>query len=128
MENTFDIESFLRKAVAIGASDVHLQANEHPVVRIDGKITKVNMPILTEDDLVKIYETLLPNHFMEKFQDAFDLDFAYEIKGCSRFRVNLSRQLGKCALVIRTIPYNIKKITSLCLPESIEQFASLNNG
>lgn len=128
MENTFDIESFLRKAVAIGASDVHLQANEHPVVRVDGKITKVNMPILTEEDLVNIYETLLPNHFTEKFQDAFDLDFAYEIKGCSRFRVNLSRQLGRCALVIRTIPYNIKKITSLSLPESIEQFASLNNG
>lgn len=128
MENTFDIESFLRKAVAIGASDVHLQANEHPVVRVDGKITKVNMPILTEEDLVNIYETLLPNHFTEKFQDAFDLDFAYEIKGCSRFRVNLSRQLGRCALVIRTIPYNIKKITSLNLPESIEQFASLNNG
>ena len=128
MENTIDIESFLRKAVAIGASDVHLQANEHPVVRVDGKITKVNMPILTEEDLVNIYETLLPNHFTEKFQDAFDLDFAYEIKGCSRFRVNLSRQLGRCALVIRTIPYNIKKITSLNLPESIEQFATLNNG
>lgn len=128
MENTIDIESFLRKAVAIGASDVHLQANEHPVVRVDGKITKVNMPILTEEDLVNIYETLLPNHFAEKFQDAFDLDFAYEIKGCSRFRVNLSRQLGRCALVIRTIPYNIKKITSLNLPESIEQFATLNNG
>ena len=128
MENTIDIESFLRKAVAIGASDVHLQANEHPVVRVDGKITKFNMPILTEEDLVNIYETLLPNHFTEKFQDAFDLDFAYEIKGCSRFRVNLSRQLGRCALVIRTIPYNIKKITSLNLPESIEQFATLNNG
>lgn len=128
MENTFDIEAFLRKAVAIGASDVHLQANEHPVVRVDGKITKVNMPILSDEDLVNIYQTLLPNHFTEKFQDAFDLDFAYEIKGCSRFRVNLSRQLGRCALVIRTIPYNIKKITSLSLPESIEQFASLNNG
>lgn len=128
MENTFDIEAFLKKAVAIGASDVHLQANEHPVVRVDGKITKVNMPILSDEDLVNIYQALLPNHFIEKFQDAFDLDFAYEIKGCSRFRVNLSKQLGKCALVIRTIPYNIKKITSLCLPESIEQFATLNNG
>lgn len=128
MDNIFDIESFLKKAVAIGASDVHLQANERPVLRIDGKITKVSMPVLTEDDLVNIYETLLPKHFLEKFHDVFDLDFAYEIKGYSRFRVNLSRQLGKCALVIRTIPYNIRKIVSLNLPESIEQFATLNNG
>ncbi len=128
MENTFDIESFLRKAVAIGASDVHLQTNEHPVLRIDGKIVKVDLPILSENDLANIYETLLPKHFLDKFHDVFDLDFAYEIQGCSRFRVNLSRQLGKCALVIRTIPYNIKKIASLNLPESIEQFATLNNG
>ena len=129
MEHTFDVETFLRKAVAVGASDIHLQINEYPVVRIDGKITKVNMPILSENDLTNAYEALLPSHFSyEKFNDIFDLDFAYEIKGCSRFRVNLSRQLGKCALVIRTIPYNIKKIVNLHLPETIEQFATLNNG
>ena len=56
------------------------------------------------------------------------MDFAYEIHGVSRFRVNLSRQLGKSALVIRTIPYNIKRVSELMLPESIEQFATLNNG
>jgi twitching motility protein PilT len=128
MENTFDIITFLKKAVAIGASDVHLQAGEHPVVRIDGKITKIDMPILVEEDLVYIYKKLLPSHFVDKFDNAYDLDFAYEIQGCSRFRVNLSRQLGKCALVIRTIPYNIKTIANLCLPETIEQFANLNNG
>jgi len=128
MDSNFDIEAFLKKAVAIGASDIHLQVGEYPVVRIDGKITKVNMPMLTESDLALVYETLLPKHFADKFNDVFDLDFAYEIHGVSRFRVNLSRQLGKQALVIRTIPYNIKKITSLYLPETIEQFATLNNG
>ena len=40
----------------------------------------------------------------------------------------MSRQLGKSALVIRTIPYSIKRVTELTLPESIEQFATLNNG
>ena len=128
MEAEFDIISFLKKAVAIGASDVHLQADEHPVVRIDGKIVKVDMPELTEQDLLRTCEILVPEHVQGSLKTAFDLDFAYEIKSYSRFRVNLSRQLGKFALVIRTIPYNIKKISDLNLPESIEQFASLNNG
>ncbi len=128
MDSNFDIEAFLKKAVSIGASDIHLQVDEYPVVRIDGKITKVNMPMLTESDLALVYETLLPKHFVGKFNEVFDLDFAYEIHGVSRFRVNFSRQLGKQALVIRTIPYNIKKIPSLCLPETIVQFATLNNG
>ena len=124
----FNIIAFLKKAVAIGASDIHLQVDEHPVIRIDGKITKVDMPLLTENDIAIAYDILLPNHFKGKVNAVFDLDFAYEIKGVSRFRVNLSRQLGKSALVIRTIPYNIKRITDLMLPESIEQFATLNNG
>ncbi len=124
----FDIIAFLKKATSIKASDVHLQVGEHPALRIDGKITKVDMPILTEEDLVCAYKTLLPEHFVEKIQSIYDLDFAYEIAGYSRFRVNLNRQLGKCSLVIRMIPYNIKKIKELNLPESIEQFATLNNG
>ena len=124
----FDIITFLKKAVTVGASDVHLQVNEHLALRIDGKITKVDMPILTDEDLTCAYKTLLPEHFVEKVQSVFDLDFAYEIRGCSRFRVNLNRQLGKCSLVIRMIPYNIRKIKELNLPESIEQFATLNNG
>ena len=115
----FNIISFLKKAVAVGASDVHLQVDEHPAIRIDGKITK---------DISIAYDILLPVHFKGKVNAVFDLDFAYEIHGVSRFRVNLSRQLGKSALVIRTIPYNIKKVSELMLPESIEQFASLNNG
>lgn len=86
------------------------------------------MPVLTEDDISIAYDILLPVHFKGKVNAVFDLDFAYEIHGVSRFRVNLSRQLGKSALVIRTIPYNIKKVSELMLPESIEQFATLNNG
>ncbi len=124
----FNIISFLKKAVAVGASDIHLQVDEHPAIRIDGRITKVDMPVLTEDDIAIAYDILLPVHFKGKVNSVFDLDFAYEIHGVSRFRVNLSRQLGKSALVIRTIPYNIKRVSELMLPESIEQFATLNNG
>ena len=86
------------------------------------------MPPLTEDDILDAYDILIPKHSKGKINALFDLDFAYEIKGVARFRVNLSRCLGKSALVIRTIPYEIKKVTELNLPQSIEQFSTLNNG
>ena len=128
MSNNFDILDFLKKAVTIGASDVHLQIGEHPSIRVGGKITKIDMPPLDEDDIECAYRAIIPPHFMDKLDGIFDLDFAYEIQGVSRFRVNLNRQLGKFALVIRAIPYNIKKFSELNLPESIEQFSNLNNG
>jgi len=126
---SFDIEAFLERAVAIGASDIHLSVNEYPAIRKDGKIIKIKMPILTETDIDEAYGALLPASVSSSHLDAIcDLDFAYEIPGCSRFRVNLSRQLGRYALVIRTIPYEIKSVAELHLPKAIQQFSTLNNG
>ena len=130
METTvgFDIISFLQKAIKAGASDVHLQVGERPTLRIDGRIVRVDVPALTNEDISDIHDKLLPDSIRSKADIIMDMDLAYEIPGVSRFRVNLNRQLGKGAVVIRTIPYNIKKVAELNLPESIEQFATLNNG
>ena len=128
-DSSFDIVAFLERAVAIGASDIHLSVNEYPAIRKDGKIIKINMPILTETDIDEAYGALLPaNVSSSRLDTIFDLDFAYEIVGCARFRVNLSKQLGRYSLVIRTIPYDIKTVADLNLPKAIEQFATLNNG
>ena len=128
-DSSFDIVAFLERAVAIGASDIHLSVNEYPAIRKDGKIIKINMPVLTETDIDEAYGALLPASVSaSKLDSIFDLDFAYEIVGCARFRVNLSKQLGRYSLVIRTIPYDIKTVADLNLPKAIEQFATLNNG
>ena len=128
MTEKFDINKFLAKAISIGTSDVHLIVDEHPIIRKDGKIIKIDMPKITEDDINTAINILIPKNAKTSAMSKFDLDFAYEIKGVSRFRVNLSHQLGKIALVIRNIPYSIKSLEDLNLPKTIEQFAQLNNG
>ena len=127
-EEQFDINNFLAKTISIGASDVHLRSGERPIIRKDGKIMKIDLPKLTEEDLVAIVNLIVPKTAKSRVNSAYDLDFSYEIKGLSRFRVNLSRQLGKSALVFRNVPYTIKSPEELNLPLSIEQFATLNNG
>ena len=124
----FDVVEFLKQAVSIGASDIHLHAGEHPSVRRDGKIIKIDMPLLTDSDVIKASVELAPLHLKDSISNMLDVDFAYEIKGIARFRVNVSRQLAKYAVVIRTIPYAIKKMQDLYLPEAINQFTELDNG
>lgn len=128
MSTNFNIDDFLKKAITIGASDIHLKVDEYPTVRKDGKITKINMPKLTEEDITETISQVVPKKFKTQANSAFDLDFSYEIKGVSRFRINLSMQMGKNSLVIRAIPYEVKTIEELSLPLSMEQFAELNNG
>lgn len=124
----FDVVEFLKQAVSIGASDIHLHAGEHPSVRRDGKIIKIDMPLLTDSDVIKASVELAPLHLKDSISNMLDVDFAYEIKGIARFRVNVSRQLAKYAVVIRTIPYAIKKMQDLYLPEAINQFTEFDNG
>lgn len=127
-EKIFNIVDFLKQAVSIGASDVHIHVGEHPSVRRDGKIIKIDMPQLTEQDVLNACMELAPLHLKDNIESMLDVDFAYEIKGIARFRVNVSRQLAKYAIVIRTIPYAIKKLPELYLPEAINQFTEMDNG
>ncbi len=128
MEEKFNIISFLKKAVAMGASDEHLRVGHPPYIRKDGVIWKVNVPLLTEADLRDALAVIVPDILRDSIYSACDMDFLFEIKGCSRFRVNFSQQLAHPALVLRNIPYAIPTIEDLELPQAVKQFAKLNNG
>ena len=124
----FYIEDFLRQAVSVGASDAHICEGERPAIRVSGQIMRINLPPLTSEDIEFVIRTVAPTHLKDRITRFFDIDFSYEIPGCSRFRINMSRQLGKTAMVIRAIPYYIKTFKELLLPETLEDFAAFNNG
>ena len=88
---------------------------------------RINLPPLTSEDMEFVIRTVAPQHLKDRITRFFDIDFSYEIPGCSRFRVNMSRQLGKTSMVIRAIPYYIKSFPDLGLPESLQAFATFNN-
>jgi len=123
-----DIVELLKTAVDKGISDIHLRVNESPAVRISGKIVKTEYTPITEDDFYDILDILCPTSFKNKVFDTFDIDFAYDIPGISRFRVNLSHELGKMFMVIRVISYYVPTVQELNLPKSIEKFAGFSNG
>lgn len=124
----FDIIGLLRTAVYKGISDIHIKINEPPSVRISGKIVKTEFEPLTENDFYEIMNLLCPPTFRNKAFEVFDTDFSYDIPGVSRFRVNLSHELGKMFMVIRVISYYIPTIKELNLPKAVEKFATFPNG
>lgn len=124
----FDIDTFLRQAVAMGASDIHLHVGEHPAVRRDGAMIKINMPKISDEDMKETCRYMAPEHIKDEIGKMMDIDFAYELQDCSRFRVNVSRQIGKYAMVIRAIPYTIRTLDELSLPSTIHEFGTMNNG
>lgn len=124
----FYIEDFLKQSVSVGASDIHLCEGERPAIRVAGQIMRINVPPLTVEDFDFIVKTIWPVHLKDRIPSYYDLDFSYEIPGLSRFRVNMSRSLGKRAAVFRVIPYYIKTFSELGMPETLVEFANFNNG
>lgn len=128
MSETFNIVQFLRSAVATGASDEHLKVGQQPYIRKNGYIRKISMDVLTKEDLDMAILEIAPLSVRDAILSMRDLDFMYEIKGCSRFRVNYNRQLGQPALVIRNIPYGIPQLKDLSLPEVLNKVIDYQNG
>lgn len=124
----FDINVLLKKAVEIGASDVHFIVGEVPSFRIDGKIIKTKLPVMTEDDMLKAIDDIAPISMRDKIFRSYDSDFPYEIEGVSRYRVNLAMSFGYHSMTIRTIPYEIPTFQQLKLPENIANFSKIENG
>ena len=128
MAETFNIINFLKSAVAAGASDEHLIVGHAPFIRKNGFIKRTNMEPLTKEDLDSAILEIVPTAKRDEILTLCDLDFMYEIKGCSRFRVNYNRQLGQPGLVIRNITYNIPGLAELSLPDILQSFVEFPNG
>ena len=124
----FDINLFIKQAVSLKASDIHLLGGEHPQLRIDGKILKTSLPKLDDETLAYICKSIMPARFVDQFDDMLDFDFAAEIEKVTRLRINIARVFGHIRIVMRIIPWTIKTLEELNIPTSIENMLDVNNG
>ena len=124
---SFDIITFLKRAVKAGASDEHLRVGHPPYLRKNGFVQKTNLSPLTKDELENAFMTIATNLSKDDLIKP-DIDFMFEIDGFSRFRVNYSKQVGDPALVIRNIPYKVPTPDELFLPETLYDTINYSNG
>lgn len=123
---TFDLDDFLTKAKKAGASDVHINCNKVPALRINGDVVKISRDVVTYDDIQQILNKTLPEEYRGK--NLQDIDYVYEIPGTSRYRVNFCKDVYLGKLTFRLIPYSIKAPEDLDLPAYLKEFTKFNNG
>ena len=124
----FNFHEFLIKAKKANASDIHFRVGKAPSIRVDGKILKMSMPSLNENDFENILAKVARKNLLEKIRNSNNLDFTYEIPDFSRYRVNYCKDLGFSKLTLRVIPYEIPTLEELNLPKYLNEFAKINNG
>jgi twitching motility protein PilT len=122
-----DLNGLLRRAVDAGASDLHLKAGKAPSARIDGTITRLDVPPLSDDDLLAALRTIAPQRVAE-FEAAGELDLAYTDEGLPRFRVNVFRQRGATSFAFRAIPREVPSLETLNMPAGVLRLADEHRG
>ncbi len=122
------IDRFLTLMRDRGASDLHFVAGRPPILRLSGQIEPIRYRVLTNRDLVDHLRPVTPPHLWEQYLLTGDMDFAYELSGIARFRVNMFMQEHGFGAVFRIIPTKIMTVEQLGLPPQVNRIARLNGG
>ena len=122
------LRELLEIMVKMNASDLHLTVGTPPVMRVDGKLQRLEMDSLSSENTKKLGYSMLNEKQKLKFEQNSELDFSFGIEQMSRFRCNMFMQRGNLAIAIRQIPFEIKSFEELNLPKVISDFSKLPRG
>ncbi|MDD5565571.1 MAG: type IV pilus twitching motility protein PilT [Candidatus Omnitrophica bacterium] len=123
-----EIRELLLLCIENKASDLHLTEKEPPVLRIDGKLIRLDYLILSRDVLKRMIYGLLTDTQKEIFERDLELDFSVTFPGMDRFRVNIHMQRGSVEGAFRRVPLKIPSIDELGLPPISLELARKPNG
>jgi twitching motility protein PilT len=123
-----DIDALFNMLVSAGGSDLHMSSGRRPMIRTNGDMIHLDLPVLEESDMEHFISEIMPKRSGDQFREHNDTDFAYEVPGLSRFRCNVFRDRYGMGAVFRTIPTDVLTADQLGLPASVRRFGYLSKG
>jgi twitching motility protein PilT len=128
-QEEIQISDLLSIVLERGASDLHITAGSHPVVRVHGSLVRLDQyPKLMPDQIRRMIYGILAQKQRERLEAELELDISYALPGKARFRVNVYFQRDAIGAAFRMIPFEIKDLESLGLPPQAAEFARLPRG
>jgi len=129
MPSNINLVQILTFAAQNEVSDVHFQVGVPPIVRHNGQLVPVKHRPLTDEDTQFVGQQLSKIEDADKFRrEIKEFDGSYSLPDVARFRVNIFRQNGKYAAVLRVIPFKIRSFAELNLPPIMEKISDIRRG
>ena len=123
-----EIEEYFRVMVEKEASDLYLTVARPPTYRVNGKVAAGDHESFTPQYLEDLAKSVMSQEQWEEFQQKKEMNLALSLPQVSRFRVNVLRQRGSVALVVRKIKVEIPCFDSLGLPPVLKDVSMLKRG
>lgn len=122
------IDKLLDTVVREKASDLHITTGQPPVVRLGGRMVKLETKSLEPEDTVSLMKSITPERNQQELQEVGGTDFGFAFGDKARFRVAVFKQRGHIGLVLRRIPNEFLTFEQLGLPQVIEDLITRPRG
>lgn len=120
--------SILEYAQQHDCSDIHLVAQDFPIVREVGEIKRLDWEIIPKETLYEWIRNLLSDTQWQSYQEGHDVDLSYSDSNSNRYRLNVYSQRGLPALTMRLLNNEIPTIDGMKLPPILKQLTNEPRG
>jgi twitching motility protein PilT len=123
-----NLPDLLKTTLDLGGSDLHLSIGSPPQVRVDGDLQRLDEAELTPEVTKALAYSVLTDAQKRQFEETWELDLAFGLRGVGRFRCNVFNQKGAVGAVFRLIPEKIRALEELGLPPVLAELADRPRG
>ena len=124
----YDMNQLLEICLQQNASDIHITVGRPPTFRIHGSVKSLKAAPLTADDTTTLAKQITSDRGQTELAEMGSTDFAIGYLDKARFRVNVFKQKGRVAMVLRQIPSRILKFEEIGLPPLIKDVCTRPRG
>ena len=120
----------LKKAVAMGGSDVFVIPGAHVSVKVNNDLVPLTENIVLPNDTKKLVGDMyeLAQREMNKLDANGDDDFSFSIRDVSRFRCNAYHQRGTIAAICRIVNFELPDPSKMHIPDIVMSLYSQRSG
>jgi twitching motility protein PilU len=123
-----NINQLLQGMAQMQASDLFFTAGARVSIKIEGLVRPVSSPELTPEDVRGLAYSLMTPEQIKRYEASWEMNFGYSLQGVGRFRVNVFRQRGAVAMVIRRLSAVIPELSDLGLPPVLARLVTERRG
>lgn len=125
---SYEMNDLLELMVDQGASDLHIQVNQPPTLRISGSMVPVEGPKLDAEGTEGLMKAITSTSNQEQLKTSGGADFGFAYQSKARFRVSVLRSKGAYGMVLRQIPNDLFKLSDIGLPDKVKELISRPRG
>ena len=123
-----DMKELLAFSVEAKASDVHIAVGIPPKLRINGRLTEVEVPPLTPADAAEAIGATMKERHVAILKDRGEVDFSFDSPETGRFRVNVYMDRGNMAAAYRRVETQIPRPDQLGIPREVVELYKRKRG